>query len=107
MGKVSDLYRQRIASGALRHDDAQAAVLPHMDRVLDQLQAAPPQKPRSAWRAFLGVGSPDPVPAGAIELAVAAAQSAPSSSNLQPWSVVAVEDDQDGAPITAAEVRYG
>ena len=63
MGKVSDLYRQRIASGALRHDDAQAAVLPHMDRVLDQLQAAPPQKPRSAWRAFLGVGSPDPVPA--------------------------------------------
>ncbi|MBF5079791.1 MAG: cell division protein ZapE [Paracoccus sp. (in: a-proteobacteria)] len=63
MGKVSDLYRQRIASGALRHDDAQAAVLPHMDRVLDQLQATPPQKPRSAWRAFLGVGSPDPVPA--------------------------------------------
>ena len=35
---------------------------------------------------------PDPVPEGAIELAVAAAQSAASSSNLQPWSVVAVED---------------
>src|SRR5687767_6848421 len=35
---------------------------------------------------------PAPVPYSAIELAVAAAQSAPSSSNLQAWSVVAVED---------------
>jgi nitroreductase len=35
---------------------------------------------------------PDPVPVGTIELLVAAAQSAASSSNLQPWSVVAVED---------------
>lgn len=34
----------------------------------------------------------DPVPGEAVELAVAAAQSAPSSSNLQAWSVVAVED---------------
>jgi nitroreductase len=35
---------------------------------------------------------PDPLPAGTIETLVAAAQSAPSSSNLQTWSVVAVED---------------
>ncbi|MGO1077561.1 NADPH-dependent oxidoreductase [Inquilinus sp. CA228] len=35
---------------------------------------------------------PDAVPAGTIETLVAAAQSASSSSNLQAWSVVAVED---------------
>jgi nitroreductase len=39
-------------------------------------------------RAFL----PDALPAGTVELLVAAAQSAASSSNLQPWSVVAVEE---------------
>jgi len=33
-----------------------------------------------------------PLPAGTLELLVAAAQSAASSSNLQAWSVVAVED---------------
>lgn len=33
-----------------------------------------------------------PLPDGALELLVAAAQSAPTSSNLQAWSVVAVED---------------
>jgi nitroreductase len=39
-------------------------------------------------RAYL----PDPLPEGTVELLVAAAQSAASSSNLQPWSVIAVED---------------
>ncbi|MBM3117020.1 NADPH-dependent oxidoreductase [Jeongeupia naejangsanensis] len=39
-------------------------------------------------RAFL----PDDLPAGTLETLIAAAQSAPSSSNLQAWSVVAVED---------------
>jgi nitroreductase len=39
-------------------------------------------------RAYL----PDPLPAGTIETLVVAAQSASSSSNLQLWSVVAVED---------------
>jgi Nitroreductase family len=39
-------------------------------------------------RAYL----PDPLPAGTIETLVTAAQSASSSSNLQLWSVVAVED---------------
>ncbi len=35
---------------------------------------------------------PDPIAPGTLELLAAAAQSAPSSSNLQIWSVVAVED---------------
>jgi len=35
---------------------------------------------------------PDPLPEGTLETLVAAAQSAPTSSNLQAWSVVAVED---------------
>lgn len=41
-------------------------------------------------RAYLA----DPLPPGTTELLVAAAQSAASSSNLQPWSVVAVEDPE-------------
>jgi nitroreductase len=36
--------------------------------------------------------TPDPLPDGTLELLLAAAQSAPSSSNLQTWSVVAVKD---------------
>lgn len=36
---------------------------------------------------------PDPLPDGTLATLVAAAQSAPSSSNLQTWSVVAVEDE--------------
>jgi nitroreductase len=43
----------------------------------------------------------DTVPEGTIELAVAAAQSAASSSNLQPWSVVAVEDPARKARLAA------
>jgi nitroreductase len=35
---------------------------------------------------------PDPLPAGVLELLIAAAQSAATSSNLQTWSVVAVTD---------------
>lgn len=48
-------------------------------------------------RAFL----PDAVPPGTIELLVAAAQSAASSSNLQPWSVVAVEQPERKARLAA------
>jgi len=36
----------------------------------------------------------DPLPEGTLELLIAAAQSASTSSNLQAWSVVAVEDQQ-------------
>lgn len=41
-------------------------------------------------RAYLS----EPLPAGALEIAVAAAQSAATSSNLQAWSVIAVEDPE-------------
>ncbi|KYC41830.1 NADPH-dependent oxidoreductase [Scytonema hofmannii PCC 7110] len=41
-------------------------------------------------RAYLS----DPLPSGTLETLVAAAQSASTSSNLQTWSVVAVEDAQ-------------
>lgn len=44
---------------------------------------------------------PKPVPESAVRLAVAAAQSAPSSSNLQAWSVVAVEDEARKARLNA------
>ena len=37
---------------------------------------------------------PDPVPEDLLQLAIAAAQSAPTSSSLQAWSVVAVEDEE-------------
>lgn len=37
---------------------------------------------------------PDALPAGTIEALVAAAQSAPTSSNLQTWSVIAVESQE-------------
>ena len=48
-------------------------------------------------RAYL----PDPVPEGTVELLIAAAQSAASSSNLQPWSVVAVEEPERKARLAA------
>lgn len=57
--------------------------------------------PRGPWSATLDVlldhktaraYLPDQLPAGLIETLVAAAQSAPTSSNLQAWSVVAVQD---------------
>ncbi|MEP7456441.1 NADPH-dependent oxidoreductase [Phyllobacterium sp. SB3] len=44
---------------------------------------------------------PQPVPSTTLELAIAAAQSASSSSNLQAWSVVAVEDTARKARINA------
>lgn len=42
---------------------------------------------------------PKPVPEGVLQLAVAAAQSAPTSSSLQAWSVVAVEDAERRAKL--------
>ncbi|WP_420136921.1 ATP-binding cassette domain-containing protein [Sphingomonas sp.] len=48
-------------------------------------------------RAYL----PNPVPPGTVPLLVAAAQSAATSSNLQPWSVVAVEDPARKARLAA------
>ena len=54
--------------------------LPWSDRLLPLLS-------HRSIRAYL----PDPLPSGTLELLVAAAQSAATSSNLQTWSVVAVE----------------
>ena len=48
-------------------------------------------------RAYL----PDPLPAGTIETLVTAAQSAATSSNLQLWSVIAVEDPARKARLSA------
>lgn len=48
-------------------------------------------------RAYL----PDALPEGTLQLIVAAAQSAASSSNLQPWSVVAVQDPARKARLAA------
>jgi nitroreductase len=48
-------------------------------------------------RAYL----PDKLPDGTLEILVAAAQSASSSSNLQVWSVVAVEDNERKARLAA------
>ncbi len=45
---------------------------------------------------------PDPLPAGAIETIVAAAQSASSSSNLHLWSVIAVDDPEVKAELSRA-----
>jgi len=44
---------------------------------------------------------PRPLPEGTLEALVAAAQSAPSSSNLQAWSVVAVQDPARRARLAA------
>lgn len=45
--------------------------------------------------------SADPLPEGALEAAVAAAQSASTSSNLQAWSVIAVRDPATKAALSA------
>jgi nitroreductase len=48
-------------------------------------------------RAYL----PKPLPAGTLETLIAAAQSASSSSNLQAWSVIAVEDPDHKSRLAA------
>lgn len=53
---------------------------------------------RRSVRAF----SPDPVPAEAIELAVRAANTAPSGAHHQPWTFVAVSDPDLGHRIRLA-----
>jgi nitroreductase len=68
--------------------------------------AVPPAGPWNATIAgMLGHRSvrgyrPDPLPAGTLETLVAAAQSAATSSNLQTWSVVSVDDPAARAVLT-------
>jgi nitroreductase len=82
------------------HDAAPPAAFPEAAAALHRRHRAPAPPP-PAWndtlasllahrsvRHFL----PRPLPAGTLELLVTAAQSASTSSNLQLWSVVAVEE---------------
>lgn len=64
-------YREPPAAGAKPWNDVLALLLSHRTS-----------------RAY----TPEPVTADMLEMLVAAAQSAPTSSNMQAWSVVAVED---------------
>jgi nitroreductase len=69
---------------------------------------------RRAWNAVLAglldhrsirAYLPDKLPEGALEAIIAAAQSAPSSSNLQTWSVVVVEDEARKARLSEVAGR--
>lgn len=79
MTKTSELLRARYANA---YEESGLSALELGSPVLDSVFA------HRSVRAF----RPDPLPSQTLELLVAAAQSAPSSSNLQVWSVVAVED---------------
>lgn len=84
---------------------AAEAVEPEVERLQSLLQQRYRQEPpaSASWsaaidaildhrsvRAYL----PEALPEGTLELLVAAAQSAPTSSNLQAWSVVAIADPE-------------
>ncbi|UVH55117.1 NADPH-dependent oxidoreductase [Variovorax paradoxus] len=63
----------------------------------DGIAPAPPAAPNPVLQSLLAHRSvrtfdPAPLDEGTLEWLIAAAQSAPSSSNLQTWSVIAVED---------------
>ncbi|MBW4585478.1 NADPH-dependent oxidoreductase [Aetokthonos hydrillicola Thurmond2011] len=77
MTNPTDLLSQRYGTGAVdtynRWNDSLTTLLSHR-----------------SIRAYL----PDPLPPGTLEILVAAAQSAATSSNLQTWSLVAVEDPE-------------
>lgn len=75
----SEVPQQRLAA---RYGVDQDFSLPFWNSTIDALL-----NHRTA-RAYL----PKSLPEGTLELLVAAAQSAPTSSNLQAWSVVAVQD---------------
>jgi nitroreductase len=83
--RLEMLFQQRY--GADRTHPSGAALTQTIDTLLSH---------RSV-RSYL----PTPVPAEALELAIAAAQSGSTSSNLQAWSVVAVEDAARKARINA------
>jgi nitroreductase len=76
---IHDRYREPLDSGPAGWNDTLQTLLSH----------------RSV-RAFL----PTPLVKGTIETLVAAAQSAPTSSNIQAWSVLAVEDTERKARLS-------
>jgi len=75
---LANRYGEQKVDG-LRNTPAAEALNPVLETILAHCSV----------RAF----RPDALPAGTVELLTAAAQSAPSSSNLQTWSVIAVEDE--------------
>lgn len=77
---LMERYGEPVAAGAVRHNPTLACLLSH----------------RSV-RSFL----PDPLPEGTLEVLVAAAQSAPTSSNVQAFSVVAVTEPERKARLAA------
>ncbi|MET8794864.1 nitroreductase family protein [Nocardia sp. NPDC004568] len=83
---------------------------PSPDQVVAQRYRAPAPAAPAEWNPVLRVLHehrsirrylPDPLPDGVLELLISAAQSAPTSSNLQVWSVVAVRDPQRKARLAA------
>jgi nitroreductase len=74
-----------------RYGGAEAPVPAHWNDALALLLG------HRSVRAYL----PEPLPGGTLEAIVTAAQSAATSSNLQTWSVVAVEDAERRARIAA------
>lgn len=59
---------------------------------LSSLPDSPALKTMLAHKSVRHFAADTPLPAGALDVIIAAAQSAPSSCNLQTWSVVAVQD---------------
>ncbi|WP_433492854.1 NADPH-dependent oxidoreductase [Nocardia grenadensis] len=83
---------------------------PSPDQVVAQRYRDPAPTAPAEWNPVLRVLHehrsvrrylPDPLPDGVLELLISAAQSAPTSSNLQVWSVVAVRDPQRKARLAA------
>lgn len=72
-------------------DGQQAPAIDTLNPVLETLFS------HRSVRAF----RPGPLPADTLDVLVAAAQSAPSSSNLQVWSAIAVEDAQGRERLSA------
>lgn len=93
-----------------RDDDPMTQTAPSPDLVVAERYRDPAPAAPAEWNQVLQVLHehrsvrrylPGPLPDGVLELLVSAAQSAPTSSNLQVWSVVAVRDPQRKTRIAA------
>ncbi|QLI83011.1 NADPH-dependent oxidoreductase [Chitinibacter fontanus] len=82
MGKVNEIKPDALIGQ--RYGQASFATLPAISPAIETLLS------HRTVRAFTSA----PLAEGTLELLVSAAQSAPSSSNLQVWSVVAIEDHE-------------
>ncbi|PLZ01033.1 NADPH-dependent oxidoreductase [Burkholderia sp. WAC0059] len=90
--------------------DVRSPVPAEAGAALEARYGTPWQLPLPAWNDTLAAllahrsvraYADRPLPAGTLETLIAAAQSAASSSNLQTWSVVAVEDPDRKARLSA------